>query len=112
VPAANIHQHQAHRPTDGSVGSATVAEQTNAMINPDLLDHRPADYHQRRCRIAGRLQALDVEPLVQQRLHCGHDNRHVLGATARHDSVGRNGLNCGDAMARGDNPQDFHGIPA
>src|SRR5262249_59465248 len=33
-------------------------------------------------------------------------------AATSHDRVGRDSLNCGDAMARRDNPHDFHGIPA
>src|SRR5262249_49651565 len=112
VPSANIHEHQTHRSPDGGVGPAAVTEQANAMINPHLLHHRPADNYQRRCWIAGRLQALDVEPLVQQRLHCGNDNRHVLGAATGHDGVGRDGFNRGDTLAWRHNPQDFHGIPA
>ncbi len=33
-----------------------------------------------------------------------YTNPHILGAAARHDRVGRDGLNRGDALARGDHP--------
>jgi hypothetical protein len=102
VAAADVHQHQAHRPPDGRIGPAAVPEQADAMSDPHLLHHRPADHHQGRGRVTGRLQALDIEPLVQQRLDRGHDHRHVREAVAGHNGVGRDGLNGSDALARRD----------
>ena len=53
------------------------------------------------------LESVEVEPLVEGRFHDGQHHREVVGAAARHDGVGGDGLDGRHAHARRHRPKDL-----
>ena len=112
MTASQVHEDQAQCPANGCVCPGAVAEETDAVVDAHLLDHRSADDDHRSRWVAGGLEPLKVEGLVYHSLHRRDNDRYIFGTAPGHYCIGSHRLHRSHSHTGRDDAQDLHGVPA
>src|SRR5713226_1955308 len=85
--AANVHNNEAQRTSDGRVGAKPMSQGVVPAIHADLLANRPVDNRQWRSGERGHVEGVSVELLIAKGFDCSQDYRKIRRMASGHDRI-------------------------